>query len=402
MASNELKHILTVNSGSSSIKFSLYHLGLYGYEGLKLSGRLERIGLEGGIFIARDAGGKTVKEERAPLHDHDAALKLLLGWLSTVPEGERIDAVGHRVVHGGVKYSRTQAIDAELLDTLGVLIPFAPEHLPHEIKAIEAVSKSFPEIAQAACFDTAFHRNMPEVAKVYGLPARIRDEGVVRYGFHGLSYEYILSELKGSVGEKAAGGRIVIAHLGNGASMAAVNNGRPVDTTMGFTPSGGLVMSTRPGDLDPGVVVYLVREKGMNAEELSELLDHRSGLLGISGISPDMRDLLSKIDDEPRAALAVELFCYQARKSLGALSAALGGLDTLVFTGGIGENSPEVRERICRDLEFLGIALDTKKNAANAPVISHYKSHVLVRVMKTNEEVMIARHTVRLLGEGVP
>ncbi|MBI5642150.1 MAG: acetate/propionate family kinase [Deltaproteobacteria bacterium] len=394
----DIKRVLTINSCSSSIKFSLYHIGLYGYEGLKLSGKLERIGLENGAFEARDSSGKIIKDEKMRTPGHEDAVKLLFDWIKTIPDGERLDGVGHKIVHGGTRHSRTSLINKELILTLKRIVPFAPERLPYEIKAIEAIEKSFPEIKQIACFDTAFHRNMPEVAKMFPIPLYLRDEGVIRYGFHGLSYEYILSELKESAGDKVAAGRVIIARLGNGCSMAAVSNGKPVDTTMGFTPLGGLIMGTRAGDMDPGVIIYLLKEKGLDADQVNELLSRGSGLLGLSGLSSEMRDLLNKADDEPRAAMAVDLFCYQARKFLGGLIVALGGVDTFVFTGGIGENSPEIREKICRELEFLGIVLDAKKNASNASVISHYKSHAVVRVIKTNEERMIARHTVRILS----
>jgi acetate kinase len=271
--------------------------------------------------------------------------------------------------------------------------------LPHEIDAVKEFSRFYPGMKQVACFDTAFHRTMPEVAQLYALPAEVRRHGIARYGFHGLSYEYILSELRRETGVEAAGGRVIVAHLGNGASMAAFRGGRSMDTTMGFTPAGGLVMSTRTGDLDPGVIVYLLKERRIDASLLNRMVNKQSGLLGVSGISSDMKELLDKEPADVRAANAVELFCYVAKKFLGALAAVLGGLDTLILTGGIGENSPPIRERICRGMEFLGIRLDTDRNNRNAGVISGDSGPVTVRVMKTNEELMIARHTFHLLRE---
>jgi acetate kinase len=388
-------HILTINSGSSSVKFGLFDMGPQ--ERLILSGSLERIGLRGGTFTARNAGGRILAEERGGFSGHEAALKRLLEWIEGHPAGGSLDAIGHRIVHGGQRYADPQRITPTLTAELTALIPLAPDHLPHEIRAIRAVRRAFPDRPQVACFDTAFHRGMPAVAQMYALPERFRREGLVRYGFHGLSYEYILQELRREAGDEAAGGRVIIAHLGNGASLAAVRGGKCIDTTMGFTPAGGLVMSTRCGDLDPGVMIYLMDKKRLTPSTLNNLINRRSGLLGVSGISPDMKDLLEKESDEPRAAEAVELFCYQAAKHLGALAAALGGIDTLVFTAGIGEHSPAVRERICRNLGFLGVRLDGKRNAAGTAVVSADDSPVTVRVLRTDEDLMIARHTCALV-----
>jgi len=385
-----MRSILTINSGSSSIKFSLYEAGED--PRLLVSGRLERIGLQEGRFNASDRDGRSLAEKELPLPEHGAALKELFGWLESRPEGRGMGAVGHRVVHGGAGYASPKKIDCSLLESIRKLAPFAAEHLPHEIKAIEAVSSAFPGMPQVACFDTSFHRTMPETATTFAIPSEFRAEGVVRYGFHGLSYEYIVEEL--SRKEPAlAKGKLIVAHLGNGCSMCAVRDGRSVDTTMGFTPLGGLVMSTRTGELDPGVIVYLLKTRGYKADELNELLNRRSGLLGISGLSPDMADLLARKDTSAPAALAIEVFCFQARKYIGALAAGLGGLDGLVFTAGIGENSPEIRERITGGLGFLGVELDAAQNKKNGPVIS--KGPVKVLVMRTNEELMIARHTWR-------
>jgi acetate kinase len=284
-----------------------------------------------------------------------------------------------------------------LLRALEEMVPLAPDHLPQELRAIQAVKQSFPDLRQVACFDTAFHRRMPRVAQVYALPRSLADEGIIRYGFHGLSYEYIMRELRDKAGARVANGRVIIAHLGNGASMAAVHHGKGVDTTMGFTPTAGLVMSTRSGDLDPGIILYLLRERGLDASMVNDLVNERSGLLGVSGVSADMEDLLKEEATNPQAAEAVALFCYQAKKFLGALSAVLGGLDTLIFTGGIGENAPPVRERICEGTEFIGIQLDPSRNRANASIISRDDSPTTVRVMKTDEELMIARHTADLV-----
>jgi acetate kinase len=393
-------HILTINSGSSSVKFGLFNMGPE--EWRILSGSLDRIGLRGGTFTAQGADGRILVKEHGEFPGHEAALNRLLGWLEEHPTGGGLDAVGHRVVHGGRRYTHPQRITRELAVELTALIPLAPDHLPHELQAIRAVRRKYPDRPQIACFDTAFHRGMPPVAQLYALPERFRRDGLIRYGFHGLSYEYILEELRKEAGAAAAGGRVIIAHLGNGASMAAVRGGRCVDTTMGFTPAGGLVMSTRCGDLDPGVLIYLMEKKRLIPSTLNDLVNRRSGLLGVSGISPDMKDLLEKEAAEPRAAEAVELFCYQAAKNLGALAAALGGIDTLVFTAGIGEHSPAVRERICRQLGFLGIRLDGKQNAAGAAVISADGASVTVRVMRTDEDLMIARHTWALISESQP
>jgi acetate kinase len=389
--------ILTINSGSSSIKVSLYDMGES--ENLALSGELERIGLRNGLFHIEDSDGKALVDEHTDLRDHEAALNRLFGWLEEHQPERGLEAVGHRLVNGGPNYTRPQRVTQALMDELRELVPLAPDHLPHEIKAIQATGRAYPGLAQAACFDTAFHRDMPELAQIYALPRHYQHEGLVRYGFHGLSYEYILQELRVEAGDEAADGRVIIAHLGNGASMAAVRGGKSVDTTMGFTPAGGLVMSTRSGDLDPGVPVYLLEEEGLRPSGLNDLVNQKAGLLGVSGISSDMKDLLDKEGEEAHARQAVNLFCYQASKHLGALAAVLGGLDSLIFTAGIGENAPAVRRRICHNLSFLGVHLDDRRNAANAAVISSEDGPVTVRVMHTDEDLMIARHTHALMQE---
>jgi acetate kinase len=285
-----------------------------------------------------------------------------------------------------------------LVADLQTLVPIDPNHLPQAIAAIEAVGRAYPTVPQVVCFDTAFHSRMPRVARLYALPRQLAQEGIIRYGFHGLSYEYVMEELR-RLDRDAAAGRVVVAHLGNGASMAAVRGGVGVDTTMGFTPTGGLVMGTRSGDLDPSVPLFLLEERGLTPTEVSDLLNKQAGLLGVSGTSADMRELLDREPDDMRAAEAVALFCYQAKKFLGALAAALGGLDALVFTGGIGEHSATVRERVCEGLEFLGIRLDPERNAAHAPVISSDDAAITVRVVPTDEDLMVARHTRRLIEQ---
>jgi acetate kinase len=392
--------ILTINRGSSSLKAALYALG--DEERLVARGQLDRIGLPGGKFQMADAEGKRLEDRDLDLTDHEAAVQALFDWLQGRHGGGAIRAAGHRIVHGGPRYRAPQRITPEMLAELRRLAPYSPMHLPVEIRAIEAVARRAPDLLQVACFDTAFHRTLPEVARVFALPRRFTEQGLVRYGFHGLSYEYITEEL--GKGHCAAGkqDRVLIAHLGNGASMAAVHRGLCIDTTMGFTPAGGLVMGTRSGDLDPGVLLYLLTQEKLTPEQLDRAVNHDGGLLGISAVSPDMRELLQQAQTRPAAALAVEIFCYQARKFIAALTAALGGLETLVFTAGIGEKAPQVRAEICARLDWLGVRLDPGRNAGNEAVISADDSRVRVLVMKTNEELMIARHTARVLSGQAP
>ncbi len=387
--------LLTINTGSSSLKAALHHMD--GMERVDVKATAERIGLPGSRLRIADAKGATLLDQPDDLHDHDTALEKVIAWLRD-RKLDRLDGVGHRVVHGGSRYREPGLITAELIAALEQLVPIDPDHLPQALDAIRVTQRAFPTTPQVACFDTAFHRHMPRVAQLYALPRAFAETGLVRFGFHGLSYEYIVEKLRG-IDPEAADGRVVVAHLGNGASMAAVRGGVGIDTTMGFTPTGGLVMGTRSGDLDPGVLVYLIESKGMRSDALSKLVNQESGLLGVSGISADMRDLLTKEPSDPAAAEAVDLFCYQARKFLGALVAVLGGLDTLVFTGGIGEQAASVRERICRGFAYLGLELDRRQNAAHAPIISRESSRAVVRVMKTDEDLMIARHTARILSE---
>jgi acetate kinase len=388
-------HILTINSGSSSIKFSLYGLGKT--ERLVLEGELGRIGVGQGFFRVKGPEGQQLTAQDLDLPNHEAALKALFAWLEGHETGQELHAVGHRLVHGGMAHVQPQLVSAALMKDLNLLMPLAPDHLPQEIKGLEAVQRQYPRLPQVVCFDTAFHRRMPEVAQRYALPEPFFGAGLQRYGFHGLSYEYLTQELAREAGPQKGPGKLIMAHLGNGASMAAIEDGRSLDTTMGMTPAGGLMMSTRSGDLDPGVMRYLLQEQGMSPAALNHLVNRQAGLLGISGISADMHDLLAREDTAAGAALAVALFCYQARKFIGALAAVLGGLDTFVFTGGIGENSATIRARICADLGFLGINLDPDLNLGNAAIISKPDSPVTVRVMQTNEELMIARHTRDLL-----
>ena len=361
--------ILTVNSGSSSVKFALFAVGdpprrLHG-------GTVDRIDLNA----------------------------VPIDWLDALALGghlEGVVAVGHRVVHGGPKHFDPQPVTADLLADLRAATPFAPAHLPNAIRLIEAMARRLPGAPQVACFDTAFHRDLPPVARLLPIPRAYADAGLRRYGFHGLSYAYLMEEWERLAGAETARGRAILAHLGSGASMAAVQSGKCIDTTMGLTPAGGLVMGTRTGDIDPGVLIHLARGEGLSADQLEELMTRRSGLLGVSGTSSDMRDLLAAQGTDLRAAEAVELFCYRIRKCVGAHAAALGGLDALIFSGGIGENAPEVRARVCDGLRFLGIELDPAANAANAPVIS--LGAVAVRVIPTDEEAMIARTVSRVTG----
>ena len=388
-------HILTINGGSSSIKFVLYQTG----EPLerKLSGKVDRIGLSGTKLTFRDPTGTHPDNLSFAAVDHQSAANNLLDWLEAQPGFASIQAVGHRVVHG-MTHSEPELVTPELLDELHRISPYDPEHLPAAIELIEAFRRRHPRLPQVACFDTAFHRDMPRVAKLLPIPRRFDAKGVQRYGFHGLSYAYLMEELARLGDPAATHGRVILAHLGNGASLAAVRDGQSMDTSMGFTPTAGLVMSTRSGDLDPGLAPYLARTEQMTAQQFNEMVNAESGLLGVSETTSDMRDLLQREAGDVRAAEAVALFCYQVKKYIGAYAAALGGLDTLVFSGGIGEQAPVIRARICEGLGFLGIELDAPRNAANAGVISAAASRIPVHVIQTNEELMIARATARVLN----
>ena len=386
--------VLIINSGSSSIRFAIYAVAADPVR--RLSGKIDRIGLQRTTLTVDAAPGVAPVSRRIRARGHEPAVSVLLDWLEAQPHFAAIAAVGHRVVHG-MQHSAPERITPRLLAELRRLTPYDPDHLPHEIGLIEAFGRRHPHLAQVACFDTAFHRSLPPVARLLPLPRRYTARGVERYGFHGLSYEYLLGELR-RVDPAAARGRVILAHLGNGASLAALRHGRSVDTSMGFTPASGLVMSTRTGDLDPGLAYFLARTHGMTAAQFQQMVNHEAGLLGISGTSSDLRDLLAREAGDPRAAAAVALFCYQARKWIGAYAAVLGGLDTLVLAGGIGEHAPVIRARICAGLDFLGLRLHPARNRGNAPVISRPHGRVTVRVMRTDEELMIARAMVRVLG----
>lgn len=386
--------VLAINGGSSSIRFAVYGAGAYASR--LLEGKIDRIGLTGTRLTAASNVGGQPTSRRLKSKDHRTAAEFLLDWLEKQAVMTSIVAVGHRVVHG-MKHSQPERVTPGLLTTLRRIVPFDPDHLTREIGLIEAFRKRHPRLPQVACFDTAFHRGMPRLAKLLPIPHRYASKGVERYGFHGLSYSYLLEELVRLGDSAATKGRVILAHLGSGASMAAVCDGKSIDTSMGFTPASGLVMSTRSGDLDPGLVSYLSRSERMSAARFQRMVNHESGLLGVSGISSDLRDLCAREATHARAADAVALFCYQAKKWIGAYAAALGGVDTLVFTGGIGENAPDIRARICDDLAFLGITLDRRRNATNAPLISSGSSRVAVRVIRTDEELMIARSVRHVL-----
>jgi acetate kinase len=419
--------VLTINSGSSSLKLALYRVDAQ--ESLVLSGGAVRLGLSGGRLRMADSEGRVQLDREIGPADHLAAFQQLAAWLDQRYPSGTIDAVGHRLVHGGRRFTEPQLITEELMAALDELVAIDPDHTPQAVRIIK-LSAAHYGLPQIACFDTAFHRHLPRFAEMYALPRHFYDEGILRYGFHGLSYEYICQELEridpsseakqpflecgdlspistspgirpdsnAALPKPGAARPVIVAHLGNGASMAAILNGRSIDTTMGFSPVSGLVMGERSGDVDPAVVVHLIAARKMTPEQVGRLINKQSGLLGVSGSSEDMQDLLAVESADPRAAEAVQLFCYAAKKYIGAYAAALGGLDTLVFTGGIGENAPVIRERICSGLEFLGINIDAGRNNSNASLVSSDDGKVAVRVIKTNEDLMIARHTARLMA----
>jgi len=390
--------ILTINGGSSSIKFALFEAG----DSLQriLEGVIERIGLPEATLRVKSLNQADNFSRAVTAPDHTVAVGVLMDWIEERSGRDALAAVGHRVVDGGPKYYEPQRITAEMVEELRRLSPFDPDHMPEEILLTEAFHRRFPDLPQVACFDTAFHHDLPRVARLLAIPRRYEAQGVRRYGFHGLSYAFLMEELVRLGDPAATTGRIVLGHLGNGASLVAVRNGKSVDTSMSFTPTAGVPMSTRSGDLDPGLVWYLTRTEKMSAKQFNEMVNFNSGLLGVSETSSDMRDLLDREAQDVRAAEAVALFCYQVKKWIGAFTAALGGLDTLVFAGGIGENAATVRVRICDGLGFLGIELEAKRNAANEGVISAAASRVAVRVIRTDEERMIAKMVCRVLGLG--
>jgi len=389
--------VLTINGGSSSIKFALFEEADAGLRRI-LAGQLAGIGLPQGDLTATGLDRADTFSRPVSAPDHTVAVGVLMDWVEERMARGTLAAVGHRVVHGGPRYWEPQRITAEMIAELRQLSPFDPEHLPEEILLTEAFHHRFPDVPQVACFDTAFHHRMPRVACLLPIPRRYDSKGVRRYGFHGLSCEYLMEALARIAGERAASGRVILAHLGNGASMTAVRGGQSLDTSMSFTPTAGLPMSTRCGDLDPGLGWYLARAEQMTAKQFHRMVNHESGLLGVSETSSDMRDLLTRERDDVRAAEAVALFCYQAKKWICALAGVLEGLDTLIFAGGIGEHAPEVRARACQGLRFLGIELDEARNRANQPAISREGSAVTVRVIRTDEEWVIARSACRALG----
>jgi acetate kinase len=384
--------VLTINGGSSSIRFAIYEAGAVLQR--VLDGKMDRVSMSGTNLIANSAGGPAVSRTLRTAN-HKTAIAFLLDWLEAQPVFASVKAVGHRIVHG-MKHLEPELVTPKLLAELRRATAYDPDHLPREIGLIEAFRKRHRKLPQIACFDTTFHRRMPSVAKLLPIPRRYNAKGVERYGFHGLSYSYLMEELA-RLDPSAIKGRVILAHLGSGASLAAVRDGKSVDTSMGFTPASGLVMSTRTGDVDPGLIYFLARTERMSASRFQRMVNHESGLLGVSGTSSDVRDLLARERSDPRASEAIELFCYQVRKWIGSFAAALGGVETLVFSAGIGENAPVIRERICDGLGCLGIQLDRRQNAKNAPLISRDAGRVKVRVIRTDEELMIARSVMRVL-----
>ena len=395
-----MKAILVLNAGSSSLKFALFALDGEMADKAALSGQVEGIGA-GPHLLARDADGARYDEPVAVTDtadqsaQHRASLSHLFDWLARHNPNLDIIAAGHRVVHGGETYSAPTRIDADTLERLDQFVPLAPLHQPHNLRAIRTLTELMPAIPQIACFDTAFHRSQPRLAQMFALPRKLSDEGIKRYGFHGQSYEFVNRRLPEILGERALGG-VVIAHLGNGSSMCALRDGKSVASSMGFTAIDGLMMGTRTGSLDPGVLLYLMEQKGMALKELTSLLYKQSGLLGVSGISQDMRELLASA--APAAKEAVDLYCYRAAREIGSLAAAAGGLDALVFTGGIGEHAGPVRQRICELSAWLGVSIDEEANACDALRLSAPDSRVAVLAVPTNEEWMIALHTAQALG----
>ncbi|MGH7286028.1 MAG: acetate/propionate family kinase [Polyangiaceae bacterium] len=374
--------VLTLNAGSSSLKYALFPARNDDAARDRIAaGAVMRIGVDGGDAV-----------------DHAQALEKVLQALTVHGCLAQLVAVGHRVVHGGPHYDRATIVTGDVLSALRDLRPLDPDHMPVAIALIEAMQKRMPELPQVACFDTAFHRTMPRVARTLPIPRAFEAEGITRYGFHGLSYGYLMNELERLAGAKAARGRIVLAHLGSGSSLAAVSNGKCIDTTMGFTPTSGIPMGTRSGDLDPGVLLYLLRSKKLSVDAVDDLVNRKCGLLGVSETTSDMRDLLAREPSDPRAREAVDVFSYAAKKAIGALAAALGGIDTLIFSGGIGAKAAPARARIAQGLEHLGIAIDAEKNEASAAILSSHESPCTVRVIETDEESVIARETAALLG----
>lgn len=387
------RFLLTLNGGSSSLKFALFERN---GKTRHLAGKFDKLGRQGAT-MALEGADRPSHTEATSASTHAEALDALFAWLDDAFGPEAVVAIGHRIVHGGPRYRDHSLVDAALLAELQSILAYAPEHLPAEIAMIKACRDRFGALPQLACFDTAFHRDMPVAARMLAIPRRFYEQGVQRYGFHGLSYSYLLQELRRRAGDEVAEGRLILAHLGNGASLAAVHHGRSLDTSMGFTPAAGIAMGTRSGDIDPGLVRYLAQTQGLDALAFDRMVNHESGLLGVSGSSADIRDLLAVEASDPRAAEAIALFCYRIRQSIGAFAATLGGLDTLVLSGGIGENAASIRERVCAGLGFLGIKLDLARNDAGAPLISSARAPVSVHVIATNEEAVMAAALATLL-----
>ncbi len=393
--------ILTVNGGSSTIKFAVF-LAPTGadVEPRRLfDGIVDRIGLPGTSISAKFVDGAVPQRQEMEASDHAQAAEQLIQWLGQRLDANHLRGVGHRVVHGGARLIEHQLVTDDLLAELKRIQSLDLSHLPREIALIEAFRHGFAPVPQVACFDTAFHHDLPRMAKLLPIPRRLDRAGIQRFGFHGLSYSYLIGALRQVAGADAANGRVILAHLGSGASMVAMRGGKPLDTTMAFTPTAGLVMGSRPGDFDPGLLVYLMRDENLTPQQMDEFINQKCGLIGISETTYDMRDLLVRRTADVRAAEAVDLFCYQAKKYIGAYAAALGGLDTLVFSGGIGEHAPEIRAGICSGLEFLGIRLDPRRNAASDAVISLDDAAGVVRVIPTDEEIVIAKTVSRLVRD---
>jgi acetate kinase len=388
--------ILTINAGSSSIKFALF-------EGTVeptwiLKGHIEGIATSGAAISVRSSSDSDNFFRPVTAPDFPEAVAIAMAWIGERGWNEKRGVVVHRIVHGGPDYHQPKLLDPKDVAALRRLVPLDPEHLPGALLLMDAITLRYPRTRQFACFDTGFHHDMPRVAQLLPIPFKYHAQGVRRYGFHGLSYEFLMSELRRTAGDAAAGGRIVMAHLGNGSSLAAVVNGQCIDTSMGFTPAAGIPMGTRTGDIDPGLALYLAQTENMDARQFNDFVNFKCGLLGLSGKTSDMRELLRIGRDDPSAQDAIALYCYQIRKWIGAYAAALGGLDTLIFTGGIGANAPAVRARICTGLDFLGIEMDEARNSVNAGIASSDSARVTVRVIQTDEELVMARAAMRLLS----
>ena len=387
---SEGNYILTVNAGSSSVKLAAFRVDTL--DAPIFEAIVENIGQPSSRVIVNGASAPALTE------NHSDAIALILQAMAKQIPADTIVAVGHRIVHGGPDYYTPQIITLDLIDELHKLKAFDPEHLPAQIQLINALMEHLPHATQVACFDTAFHHDLPTVARLLPIPRRFAAEGVRKYGFHGLSYEYITAELQRVEGEAARNGRVIIAHLGSGASLVGLKDGKPVDTTMSMTPASGIPMSTRAGDLDPGLALYFHQTYGYSPDQFSHMVNFESGLLGISETTADMKRLLEIEEQDERAKEAVDILCYQVRKNIGALAASIGGLDTLVFTGGMGENAPKIRQRICEGLEFLGVSLDPVQNGHSARLISAHTSKAGVHVIHTNETLTIARQTLEIIN----